>query len=71
MTYRQSLCWKATLSLVHSVNNLVDHCVHQHITASVSDSEDDTLLLVSQQHPLFTPIFPNTLKIGICRDAEE
>lgn len=71
MTYRQSLCWKATLPLLRSVDNLVDRFAHQHIMASVSENKDDTLLLVSQQQPLFTPIFSNILKIGNCSDAEE
>lgn len=39
--------------------------------ASVTESKDDTLLLVSQQHPLFAPISPNTLETGNHRDAEE
>lgn len=67
MTYRQSLCWEATLSLVHSVGNMVDHFKDdfklQHTMAGVSESEGDTLLLASQQHRLLTPIFPNTSKI--------
>lgn len=67
MTYRQSLCREATLSLVHSVDNIVDHFNDdfklQRTMASASESEGDTLLLASQQHLLFTPVFPNTLKI--------
>lgn len=62
MTSRQSLCSKATLPLVHSADNVVDRSACQHMAASVSESEDDTLLLDSQQHPLFTPIFPQYFK---------